>query len=330
MNLKKMMLFGAMLQATSPVHASDMLTNLTNAKTNLYNAQTLLSGLLNLPPADMQNNNLGQQQEIAAQITNNGDATVFLVMINQANHQINPTIIGLNPGDFSYIPTNATKVKIVDANKKQLVAPTVISSNSMYEVKNNQDSEWSIHSLRSRSYSYKNSTTIPVMLALTIDNKTTNIEKLLPGGEYLSEPMNTRTEAAVTVHANISPIFANYNPDMGYSITMDSNNLISLVPNQNSNKTIINNTSFPMMIYIQKDDSKDFDSGILSPKESYNQFQSLKNSMFTRNRALSNANQPESTMHIMVIPMIANYQSKVDTIKSCSIVNQQGSLNLQF
>ena len=296
----------------SPAHASDLLTNLTTATTSLYNAQTALSNLLGIVNnSDDENFDDEVFTPTTSTITNNATGTIFLAMFNQANQQINPTIIGLNPGQFSYIPGNVTSVQIVDQNKKQLVAAMPLALNSLYSVTNSNNTWKMAIAPAHMAYSYKNASTVSVIIALTAGNNVA-IQKLAPNVTYISKPMDSATQGTINAHANISALFAAYNPAMGYTMSIDANNMIALTPNA-TNKMITNNTGWPMLLHLQNTDKVACEDIILLSGSNY-----------------ASSDKIKAATHIMVVPMIPNYNSTAAVLKSGSITNSKGQLALQF
>ena len=310
MKLKQMMLFGVMLQAISPVHASDLLTNLNTTTASLLTAQTALATLLGI------SNSSETFVPTTSTITNNSKDTVYLVMLNQAKQQVNPNVISLEPDKFSYVPGNVTSIQIVNQSKKQLVAAMPLTVNALYSITNTNDN-WKMAMLPTEvAYNYKNSTMLPIVLTMTTDNMQVTMQKVAPGAVYTSEAMDPTTEVQICAHASISAICAPYNPSMAYNITIDANNALTLTPVTTAQvqKTISNNSGYPMLLHVQNSDKTTNDDIILEPGMNYNPSEKIVYGV-----------------NIMIIPMISNYNDKnANVVKSGSIVNNKGHLDLQF
>src|SRR3989339_195336 len=296
MKLKQMMLFGAMLLAISPVHASEL--ELTTATASLLTAQSTLASLLGISTSSE------TFVPTTSTITNNSKETVYLVMLNQAKQQVNPNAISLQPDEFSYVPGNVTSIKVINQYQNQLIGETTLTLNRMYSITKNNDN-WKMLMLPiEMAYNYKNNTTLPIIITMTTNTMNVTMQKVAPGAVYVSQVMDPTTEIQVCAHTSLSAIFAAYDPAIAYNITINANNALELTPaTTQTEKTIINTSGYPMLIHVQNSDKTTNDDIVLEPGMFYNPSEKI---VYGTN--------------IMIIPMISNYNDKnANVVKSASI-----------
>jgi hypothetical protein len=269
-------------------------------------APTPIAAPTYLAPIDANNKN----DRITTMITNDATQTVYLVMFDQNTKQINPTNISLAHGEFSYIPSNVATVQVVDNGNQQLVAATPITLNSLYSLTNTNNS-WDVVTLPAPTapvtYSYTNSTTLPLVIAITAGN-IINSQQIAPGDVY-AQTIDPSTMVTVKVHANIAAILTSYNPALSYNLTISSKNKLTLTSTSGTDKTLTNNSGWPMLInMILPDNAHDYI--VLEDGSQYE--------------------PSESSISIMAIPLIPNNNNSIAPTKSCTITNKSGQLALQF
>ncbi len=305
MKLKQVILLGAMLQTISPLHASDMISNMTTATTNLYNAQAYLASLLGVPTLKPI-----VSQPSTTMIINNDAETIFLALFNENSQRINSTLIPVDPDEFSYVPGDAVSVQIVNQYNNQLIATTRLNINTQYSV-DKHNSKWSMTTLpTSTTFDYTNSTSVPVVLSIFSDEETIS-DEIAPNAKFTTPPMDPLAVVVVTAHADISPVFLPYSSTMSYSIVIDANNNISLTAQNDSSSSIKNNSGWPMLIRIAGYNEQ----GVIEDKE-------LKDNESYTPKA------PETATNVMILPLVDNYSNKPATIKSSTIRNNKGQLSL--
>lgn len=315
MKLKQFLLpVSIMLYGASMVHASDLTTSMTTASTNLASAQTTLASLMGIS-----NPNASININSVSMVKNSSKITVFLIMYDANKQEINPTTILLAPGAFSYIPVNTTLVKVVNYSHKQLVAPTTVAENTLYTVTYNSAdlvAPWSLVSSPStpltNAYTYKNSTTIPLIVTITTANSMKENQQLIPGATYSKQivPLSAMT---IEAHANISPIYSAYNAAASYSITIGANNKLTLTQTSATGSILINKSGWPMLI------------GVTTL--------SATTAPIFATLADKSQIQPNAGVNsIMIIPTVINNISgdSAGTTKSCNIVHSSGQLAVQL
>lgn len=153
------------------------------------------------------------------------------------------------------------------------------------------------------SSTYKNTTSLPIIISLTVSNIVTQ-QNIASGGMYTNWS-NPTEKIAVGVHADLSAVFTSYNPAASYAINV-VNNEIELAQTSDKGKTLINNSGWPMLLSF----------GLSDKKAEYT-------SLETGHRY-----QPDSkTVNITIIPMISDTTNSAAALKpSSSILNKSGQL----
>ncbi len=262
--------------------------------------------VINTPEAQPVNNNAVIAPVMTTMLTNNTNQTVYLVMLDQNLQQINPSNISLAVGAFSYIPNNAATIKIVDSKNQQLGATTAITQDNHYTITNVKNI-WKISALPTpTTCNYTNATTIPLILTITVGDDVYS-QQIAPKAIY-TQAIDPSENVIINVHANISGIATSYNPALSYDLTIVQNEL-SLAPNSDKNKTLTNDTGWPMLVTaITSSNAKS--EMILDDGEYYE---------------LAN-----TTVSVMITPLITNQMNTAAPAKSCSITSKNGQLVLQF
>lgn len=311
MKLKQfILLMSVMLYGTEIVHASSNLaSSMASASANLAIAQAALANAMGIS-----NQNASVNSGVMAK--NSSNKTVFLIIYDANKQEISPTIISLAPNAFSYIPTNTTLLKVIDYNHKQLVAPTAVVANTLYTITYNSaepTKPWSLVSSPSTpvtsAYTYKNSTTIPLIVTITTANSMKDNQQIIPGASY-SKQVIPLSAISVEAHANISPIYCAYNASASYSLTIGTNNKLVLTQTSATDSTLTNNSGWPMLVRAIASSESEPTVVALDDKGQI---------------------QPTGT-NIMIMPAVVNNMSTDSTgaTTSCNIVNTNGQLEIQL
>lgn len=323
MKLNKFIAISLTLATVSFMQAVDVAT-LTGATTNLLNAQTALSKLIN-PNGDNNNNNNFSNQPVGViqtTVTNNTPTTIYLIVLDASNAQINNKIT-LKGKDYTYLPIQAAAIKVVDGNNNQLVEPTTVTLNTPYAISYIQK-KWAIAPLgTTTTYSYKNSTNIPLVVTITINN--IEFQEQVAAGNNFTQTINPSTPAArqlflsknnfsipfssmvsVKAHANLSPVASQLNNGASYSITVANNKLVCTQTSSTGN-AIINNSGWPMLVNFTNNHND-----------------------FIEQIALDNGNsyQPNNNpTHYLITPLIKDTATSLSSATTFSITNNKGELS---
>ena len=155
--------------------------------------------------------------------------------------------------------------------------------------------------------SYKNTTTIPVVLSVTADGLTNN-QQIAPGASY-SQNVLAVSKVGLQVHAYLSPIFvANYTQAAAYSIDIKQGYL-ALSQTAATGATLVNNSSWPVIVSFGYANNSSEET-ILQPAQ--------------------RLTPPAATINVTIIPDIDDVVQAISSGKSCTIVNNKGSLEFQF
>jgi len=333
MKIKQLILVSFLtIQIPLQLHAS--VTSLNNAQTNLNTAQAALAALLgtqNPNPVNPSGGGTtggggtsgggtnqtpttggGTEANIvfAPMIVNDANQAIYVVMLDQNSNQINPTNIQLNASDFSYLLSNTASIKIVSNTHQQLIAATPVSTNNLYNV-TNANNKWVLNSSPAPAnptpYTFTNSTTIPLIIAITID-EITNTQNVAPSAVY-TQNISPSSSISVEAHANLSAISQTCNPAATYSIVLNTNDELTLTQTAATGNSIVNNSGWPMLITLTLPNDA-FAYATISNGSSY---------------------KPNTTAtNILVIPSILNSNAESSSAKSCAITNSNGELALQF
>lgn len=310
MKLKKIIVLWVSLQAVFIVQASSSTTitlaALQAALTNLSTAQTTLTGLLT------PSNSVGM-------ITNMAKETVSLCMLDSNNKQINPSYITLKTNDFSYLPSNVAQIALITNGNILRMQPTAINPNSVYNISQNgkhtsSSDGWVITAVTNTTatYSFNNSTTVPILLEIILDNKKIS-QNIAAGDSFTQSATSSIQTTKVEAHANISGLYSVYNPTYSYELTINNNQIV-LTQTTNADKvpSITNNTGWPMLLCsITSTNDKMYTTLSSDPKAK---------------------NYPKSNVvAIQVTPSISNYSEALPQGKSsCTISNNAGQLAMAF
>lgn len=311
------MLISLATQAASLMHASSLTTSMINSTTALAAAQANLANLLGSAVGSI-------NTESVARITNNTDATVYIALLDANKNQINPTNIPVASGDFSYIPGNASFIKVLSNANEQLIAPTGITSTQQYSL-TKPGKTWSMSSIvPSSQFTYTNSTNVPLLITLKSSTPTNTVKSqyaklnpnneqtiqqlVTPGQSYVAA-LNPANQLAVKVHADLGIIYQAYNPELAAKISLDQHNQLILTQASGSNKNLVNNSGWPMLINAE-----------------------LNNSTNRYSLVAAGAQYTPSptTVAVTIIPYIANQEPTSATTKSCKIKNNGGQLAVEF
>jgi hypothetical protein len=155
---------------------------------------------------------------------------------------------------------------------------------------------------------HKNSTTIPVVISMALGDVVVR-QSVLAGGTY-SQNAYPKDMIGFGVHADLSPLFANYDPQATYNIVINANGDLAL-QRQDAGTTvpfIINKTGWQMALNFDLKDN-DSDATILSNDQRYT--------------------HKKDALSVTITPLIEDVGQPVAVAKAWTIENSNGDFVLK-
>ena len=282
---------------------------------SLVNDITLATASLNVARLSLQNQ-LGFEDQppkssqtpvnAAAMLTNYADETIYLVMIDANEQQVNPTAIPVISHGFSYIPTYAQSVQILNVNNEQLIETVAIEFDTLYDVTYENDT-WNINiAIEPQEYVYENATDLPLNISITTDSEIYN-QQINPG-QFYRQTMNPSEIAIIEVHADIAAISKPYNSDVSYDLTINENNKLESTQNAEIENSITNDSDWTILVDLVSLDEQQ------------------------ESTVLESGAQFHSTLlgsRVIAAPLIPNFTSEASLVGSYTFVNNEGQLSLE-
>jgi hypothetical protein len=155
-------------------------------------------------------------------------------------------------------------------------------------------------------FTHKNATNIPVVVSF-VQGDIAVRQQILAGGTY-NQNASPKDSVGISVHADLSPIFANYDATASYDIVINANGDLELQKNAEKNGVIVNKTLWPMALSFDLKNNNS-DETILNNTQRYS--------------------HKKDALNVTITPLIEDLGQPVAIVKAWTIANDNGDLDLK-